>query len=115
MGRVTDKERREASARLRNVEMHAIPDARIADNPMTAEFIAAAVFYDSPYVQGLFARLAELIEPIGRRDALLDIVEAMELRFKSASEEEGGDGEVDAWWLGQYARLIRGILGVADD
>lgn len=62
---ITDTERREVAARLRNVEMHAIPDARIADNPMTVEFIAAAVFYDLPYVRGLFSRLADLIDPDG--------------------------------------------------
>ena len=111
----TDDDRREIAARLRNAGEQIKPLARIVDNPMTADFVAAAVFYDLPYVRGLFSRLAELIEPVGHRDALLDIVEAMELRCKSASEEEGGDGEVDAWWLGQYARLIRGILGVVDD
>ena len=61
------------------------------------------------------AELADLIKPSCDRDALLEIVKAMELRCKSASEEEGGDGEVDAWWLGQYAHLIRGILGAVDD
>lgn len=59
----TDDERREVAARLRNVEKYAVPGAKIADNPITVDFIAAAAFYDLPYVQGLFARLAELIEP----------------------------------------------------
>ncbi len=59
---ISDTERREVARRLRDVEMHAIPDARIADNPMTVEFIAASVFYDLPYVRGLFSRLADLIE-----------------------------------------------------
>ena len=57
------EERREVARRLRDVEKHVIPDARISDNPAIAEFIAAAVFYDLPYAQGLFARLADLIEP----------------------------------------------------
>lgn len=60
---MSDEERREVARRLRNVEMNAIPDARIDDNPMTVEFIAAAVFYDLPYVRGLFSRLADLIDP----------------------------------------------------
>lgn len=48
------------------------------------------------------------------RDALLEIVQAMDSRGKCASEENGGDGEVDAWWLRQYAHLIRETLGVDD-
>ena len=60
---ISDVERREVARRLRDVEKHAIPDAMISDNPMTVEFIAAAVFYDLPYVRGLFSRLADLIEP----------------------------------------------------
>ena len=60
---ISDDERREVAARLRNVENHAVPGAKIADNPMTVYFIAAAAFYDLPYAQGLFARLADLIEP----------------------------------------------------
>lgn len=58
-----DKERREVARRLRNVEKRVIPDAKISYNPMTVEFISAAVFYDLPYVRGLFSRLADLIEP----------------------------------------------------
>ena len=46
------------------------------------------------------------------RDALLEIAQAMDSRGKCASEENGGDGEVDAWWLRQYAHLIRETLGV---
>lgn len=46
------------------------------------------------------------------RDALLEIVQAMDSRGKCASEENGGDGKVDAWWLSQYAHLIREALGV---
>ena len=65
----TDDERREVARRLRDVEKHAIPDARISDNPVMAEIIAAAVFYDLPYAQGLFARLADLIEPSYKPDA----------------------------------------------
>ena len=59
----SDDERREVARRMRDVEKHAIPDARISDNPMTVELIAAAVFYDLPYVRGLFSRLSDLIEP----------------------------------------------------
>lgn len=53
-------------------------------------------------------------EPMPDRDALLEIVQAMDSRGKCASEENGGDGEVDAWWLRQYAHLIRETLGVDD-
>lgn len=59
----TDDERREIAARLRNVAEQTKLDAKIVDNPMTVEFVAAAVFYDLPYVRGLFSRLADLIEP----------------------------------------------------
>lgn len=48
------------------------------------------------------------------RDALLEIAQAMDSRGKCASEENGGGGEVDAWWLRQYAHLIRETLGVDD-
>lgn len=48
------------------------------------------------------------------RDALLEIAQAMDSRGKCTSEENGGDGEVDAWWLRQYAHLIRETLGVDD-
>ena len=110
----TDDERREMARRLRNVEMHAIPDARIADNPMTVEFIAAAVFYDLPYVRGLFARLADLIDPDTTkapacdRDALLALADAME---DHASDVSAGHNYVDQRDLNDYARLIREALG----
>lgn len=66
----TDNERREAARRLRNVEKHVIPGARISDNPtMTVWFIAVAAFYDLPYVRGLFSSLADLIEPSYKPDA----------------------------------------------
>lgn len=85
---VGDNERREVAARLRNVEMHAIPDARIADNPMTVEFIAAAVFYDLPYVRGLFSRLADLIEPSCDRDTPQKVVEEMFGKMRHSMKEE---------------------------
>lgn len=85
---VGDNERREVAARLRNVEMHAIPDARIADNPMTVEFIAAAVFYDLPYVRGLFSRLADLIEPSCDRDTPQKVAEEMFGKMRHSMKEE---------------------------
>lgn len=109
---VGDNERREVAARLRNVEMHAIPDARIADNPMTVEFIAAAVFYDLPYVRGLFSRLADLIEPSCDRDTPQKVAEEMDevaQRRHSMGYEGFAIGDEDR------ASRIREALGAIDD
>ena len=105
---VTDDERREVTRRLRNAEKHAIPYARISDNPMTAEFIAAAVFYDLPYVRELFSRLADLIEPTCDRDALLALADALE----AESLAGWASGPVN---VGEYACRIREACGEAVD
>lgn len=121
----TDDERREVARRLRDIEKHAIPDARISDSPMTVEFIAAAVFYDLPYVRGLFSRLADLIEPDTTtdttkspelttkcdRDALLAVADELsEVRCDKRGELSITYGDLQG-----LARIIREALGVSDD
>lgn len=128
---ISDDERHEVARRLRYVEKHAIPDARISDNPMTVEFIAAAVFYDLPYVRGLFARLADLVEP--SCDAAATHTDATATRDVSqrrrsyvdrdallALADELDSEGLDGWasgpvGTGRYARRIREALGVFDD
>lgn len=109
---VGDNERREVAARLRNVEMHTIPDARIADNPMTVEFIAAAVFYDLPYVRGLFSRLADLIEPSCDRAVLLALADELEENACWEVQSPGVDN--CAWRIKDVCDRIRESLGVQD-
>lgn len=104
----TDDERRRVAERLRDLEKHAIPDARISYNPMTAEFIAAAVFYDLPYMRGLFSRLADLIEPSCDRDALLALADAMD---GHADEMHDGCNFASSGDMRDYARRIREACG----
>ena len=120
----TDDERREVARRLREVEKHAIPDARISDNPMTVYFIAAAALYDLPYVRGLFSRLADLIEPDTTtdttkspadttkcdRDALLSLAD--DLDYAGAAVENVA--YIDQTFHESACR-IREALGVDDD
>lgn len=106
----TDSERREVARRLRNIESHVVPGSKFADNPMTVDFIAAAAFYDLPYVQGLFARLADLIEPSCDRDALLKVADMLECDGECSECECGKGTFCEAPTIA--AARIREALGV---
>ena len=119
---ISDIERREVAARLREIQSDVIPGTKTEVHPIAGRIIGVACGYELPDFQGLLGRLADLIEPNHfaddskkvDRDALLELADEMDRDGKMQRERQkaGEHWFIDGLDVMEYARRIREALGV---